>query len=106
MTWDLGRDTMLTSVSVRFLQNPASRAWAPNTITCLVSTDRKSFTEVKNASIAVQGAGTQIITQAINFGRRSIRAIKIKTISKEVCPPDHVMSGDPAVVLLDEMVIR
>lgn len=106
VTWDLGRDTMLTSVSVRFLQNPASRAWAPNTITCLVSTDGKSFTEVKNASIAVQGAGAQIITQAINFGRRSIRAIKIKTISKEVCPPDHVMSGDPAVVLLDEMVIR
>jgi hypothetical protein len=106
VTWDLGKDTMVTSVSVRFLQSPAQRAWAPNSITCMVSTDGKSFTDVKNTAISLPGGSSQIISQTFNFGRRSIQAIKIKTTSKAVCPPDHILSGEPAVVLLDEMVIR
>jgi Domain of unknown function (DUF4838) len=106
VTWDYGKDTLISSVSVRFLQNPAARAWTPTSVICLVSTDGKSFTEVKKTSLSSSNAVSLIVPQNFNFGKRPIRFIKLKTNSRAVCPPDHEMSGEPAVVLLDELVIR
>jgi hypothetical protein len=106
VTWDYGKDTSISSLSVRFLQNLATRAWTPTTVTCLVSIDGKNFTEVKKIAIPASSVASAISAQNFNFGKRSIRAIRIKTNSKAICPPDHELSGSPAVVLLDEMVIR
>ncbi|MEP7322991.1 MAG: DUF4838 domain-containing protein [Saprospiraceae bacterium] len=106
VTWDYGKDTTISSLSVRFLQSLAARAWIPTSATCLVSNDGKSFTEVKKSAISSSNASSLIVSQNFNFGKKSIRFIKLKTSSKATCPADHPLSGDPAVVLLDEFVVK
>ncbi|MBK8512405.1 MAG: hypothetical protein IPL56_09210 [Saprospiraceae bacterium] len=47
VTWDKGKDTLMSSVEVRFLQNKAARAWLPTQASLLISVDGQNFKEVK-----------------------------------------------------------
>ncbi len=106
VTWDLGRDTVMGALDVRFLQNTALRAFLPQTVECLVSTDGKTYTSVKKTSLPI--STTPALIQALNFSfaKRPIQSIKLKTSSKSTCPAENIYAGSPAVVLIDELVIR
>ncbi|MBK9678715.1 MAG: DUF4838 domain-containing protein [Saprospiraceae bacterium] len=106
VTWDKGKDTLMSSVEVRFLQNKAARAWLPTQASLLISVDGQNFKEVKKISIPGTSAASQVYAANFNFGRQSVRSIKVKTVGRAVCPTDHKLSGSPAVILIDEVVIK
>ncbi len=106
VSWTLGKDTTMSAVDVRFLQRTDVRAWLPQTVTCLVTTDGTTWTAVKTQSLPSSNAVSQLQTINFNFGKRSIRGVKIKTKSIAICPGDNNHAGSPAVVLLDEIVVR
>ena len=105
LTWDLGRDTTLSSLSLRFLQSPTQRAYLPNSVSVQVSSDGNTFSDISTKSIA-SASGTKTESMSISFGKNKIRAIKIKMKSPEKCSAETVCAGDNAVVLMDEIVLR
>ncbi len=105
LTWDLGIDTMISSISFRFLQSPSQRAYLPNSVSVLVSADGNSFTEISTKNIAA-AAGSKTESMSVGLGKNKIRAIKLKMKSTEKCGPETIVAGGNAVVLLDELVLR
>ncbi|MDZ4708662.1 MAG: DUF4838 domain-containing protein [Saprospiraceae bacterium] len=106
ITWSVDKDTLLKSVSTRFLQQPNFRAWLPTKVTCLVSKDGSTFKEISTTSIGANASPNSVQTVSFNLGNQTLKAIKIIASGKKTCPKDHILSGQPAAMVLDELVIQ
>lgn len=105
VTWSADKDTLLKSLTTRFLQQPKSRAWLPASVTCLVSTDGTNFKEVKTTTFS-SSTGNSVQSISFNLGNQTLRAVKLKATGKKSCPLDQPFAGQPAAFLMDELVIQ
>jgi len=106
VTWTNDKDTILKSLTTRFLQNTEVRAWLPTEVSCLVSADGTSFTEVNTVRFGPETLARAIRPVTFNLGNRKIKAIKLKASGLKTCPPDNIQSGLPAALVVDELEIR
>lgn len=106
ITWTADKDTLLKSLSTRFLQRPNFRAWLPANVTCLVSKDGTSFKEVNTTSIGSASSANTLQTVNFNLGNQLLKAVKLRVTGKKTCPKDHPLSGEPAAFIIDELVIQ
>lgn len=105
VTWSAGKDTLLKSVSTRFLQSPKFRAWMPTQVTCLVSKDGTTFKEVNSMSLNTPStSGVQNVN--FNLGSQTLKAIKLKATGRKTCPMDQPFPGQPAAFVIDELIIQ
>ncbi len=106
ITYSFDKDTTLSTVDIRFLQSTADRAWLPSSITCSISADGNTYTAVKTITVPPSQNALQIFNATFGLGKKNIKSIKIKTTGKKLCPGDHPLSGSPAVILTDEIIVN
>ena len=106
VTWTNDKDTLLKSLTTRFLQNTAVRAWLPSEVTCLVSSDGTTFNEVNTVRFGPEAQSRTIKPVTFNLGNRKIKAIRLKASGLKTCPPDNIQAGLPATMVIDELEIR
>ncbi len=106
VTWTNDKDTIIKSLTTRFLQNTAVRAWLPSEVTCLVSSDGTTFNKVNTVRFGPETQTTIIKPVTFQFGNRNIKAIRLKATGLKTCPPDNIQAGLPAAMVVDELEIR
>jgi hypothetical protein len=106
VTWTGDKDTILRSLTTRFLQNTDVKAWLPTEVSCLVSSDGTTFNEVNTVRFGPETGARVIRPVTFNLGNRKIKAIKLKASGLKTCPPDNIQSGLPAALVVDELEIR
>ena len=106
VTWTNDKDTLLKSLTTRFLQNTAVRAWLPSEVTCLVSSDGTTFNEVNTVRFGPEAQARTIKPVTFNLGNRKIKAIRLKASGLKTCPSDNIQAGLPATMVVDELEIR
>lgn len=105
LTWDLGKDTSVNNITLRFLQSKNNRGFLPQNVTISTSTDGTNFSDAGSKSIPAS-ATDKIESISFALGNKRIKAIKIKTTSLDTCPAENVNAGSNTVVLMDEMILR
>jgi len=106
ITWSLEKDTLLKSLTTRFLNQPNFRAWLPTKVTCLVSKDGSTFKEVSTTSLGATASPNSVQTVSFNLGNQALKAVKLVATGKKTCPKDHILAGQPAAMVLDELIIQ
>jgi hypothetical protein len=105
---DLGRETPVGSVAVRFLQDINAWIWLPQTLEVSLSDDGAAFapagvvfarTDAKKAGVVVEELRYPLVEP------RASRYVKVRTKSFLACPPWHKGAGGLAWIFADEIVI-
>ncbi len=104
--WDLGNDTLVSSISMRFLQSKNKRALLPQNVKIATSTDGSNFKEMGAKSISPSSSITQIENVSFALGKNKLKYIKINLKSEEICPLNTDFAGSPSAILLDEIVLK
>ncbi len=104
---DLGAETPVREISVRFLQDINSWIWLPHAVEFSLSPDGTAFEPVGLVfpRTDVKAGGVVIEDFRYPLEPRSARYVKVRTKSFLRCPAWHKGAGGPAWIFADEIVI-
>ncbi len=104
---DLGRPVDVSTVRVRFLQNPNSWIWLPRVMEVHLSDDGRTFRPFVTADHTVDERASSPVIEELEARSASARAryIRIRARSMGVCPDWHPGAGGPAWIFADEIRI-
>ena len=105
---DLGRATVLGSLSVRFLQEINAWIWLPYAVEFSLSADGKDFEPVGLVFPQTDVRAKGVIVEQFRYPLepRSARYVKVRTKSFLKCPAWHKGAGGPAWIFADEIVVE
>ena len=105
---DLGSVMPVHRISTGFLVSTGSRIFLPASVSYLISEDQNTFTPVAEKKYSI--SQNHIRTDIKNFTREfdDVRARYVKIIARNIrtCPSWHFASGNPALLLVDEIIVE
>ncbi|MBN2414912.1 chitobiase/beta-hexosaminidase C-terminal domain-containing protein [bacterium] len=104
---DLGRTRTVGRVRIRFLQDIRSWIFLPERVIVSVSADGSVYTPPleEETDIPAEETGPLIRTYSIDIPGREVRYIRIRGVSRGVCPAWHPGAGGDAWLFTDEIII-
>lgn len=107
-TIDLGEEKGLRSLSLGCLQNYRDWIMLPQWVKFEISTDGKSFTEVKTVAndISVNEQAAVIKDFTASFPEQKARFIRVTAKMLDQLPKGHAGEGKPAWIFADEIVVN
>jgi len=105
---DLGADTPLTEISVRFYQGTTAWIFLPQTVEFQVSADGQSWTPLAVAGHEVSHRlqNRLIRTFSAEAAGHRARFVRVVGRSLRLCPDGHPGAGQACWVFADEVVVR
>lgn len=105
---DLGRDTLISTVSAGFLQMWYAWIWLPLRVDVALSSDGQTFRTVSTMTNTVPDttAGTFSKVFTADVGRQRARYVKVSAPARLTCPDWHIGAGQKAWIFVDEVVVR
>jgi len=106
-TIDLGKDTYINSVALRFYVEPGSWIYDTPKIEVYVSSDGNSFRPIATEEYPIdRNFLKEIRTHELKFPIQKARYIRIKAESLKEIPEWHTLAaGNPAFIFIDEILI-
>jgi hypothetical protein len=107
-TLDLGTPVPIRSISTTHLQNTYSWIFFPTRVEFFVGDDTTSLASVAVFERPATGEhdGPSIVEFHQRFRELSGRYVMVKGTNVGVCPAWHIGKGEPAWVLIDEIVVE
>jgi arylsulfatase len=107
VTIDLGKETNINEITLRFLQNQTSWIFLPRYFSVLISSDGLDFTThfEESYEASKQNMNIKIETYTVPV-ERSTRFIRIIADGVNPCPYWHPGNGSPGWLFVDEIVLR
>ena len=105
---DLEKDTKINFISCGFLEAHHSLIFLPNMVEISFSNDGVIFSDIlkKHIKDGIKNGETNRVESVFENIELSARFIKIKALSKKVCPSWHAGSGGHAWLFADEIIIE
>ncbi|MGA9119106.1 MAG: DUF4838 domain-containing protein [Bacteroidota bacterium] len=96
------------AITTSFLQMWYAWIWLPVNVEFSVSTDGKSFQPVANVPDTVPDTTGGSFVKEFNadFAPVKARYIKVKAVSRGVCPDWHLGAGQKSWIFIDEIVVK
>lgn len=104
---DLLQPTMISSVKLNFVKNPADWVLFPTEVIFSISNDGKTWKKLKSTKFdASSPSEKEIKTAANNFPETEVRFIKVTATSPKVLPEWHEYKGQPCWIFADELIVE
>jgi beta-galactosidase len=105
---DLGAKRPVGEIKVGFLQRPGSRIFFPVGVEIALSGDGTRYEVIATLEhdepLDTSGARRRYF--ATDAGEDAARFVRVRAISLGVCPPGHGREGWPALLNIDEIIVR
>jgi hexosaminidase len=106
-TVDLLQPTVISSVKLNFVKNPADWVLFPVEVQFSYSTDGKKWQKIETTRFdAGSPSGREIKTASVSLKPTEVRFIKVVAISPKVLPEWHEYKGQPCWIFADELIVE
>ena len=108
LTIDFGRRMEVSTISLRALKSQDRKIFLPNKVTFEISNDGQRFVEIyRKPLFHARSEEIEIMPYEFSFrNSRKTRFVRIQAENVGNCPDWHEDAGDPAWLLVDEIVIE
>ena len=105
---DMGKPVRIDKISATFLHDQRSWIFLPERVYFSISQDGKDYKEVANLIPVTDEKMPEAVIEEFskNSLNQTCRFIKVKGVTRGICPDWHVGSGDQAWIFVDEITIE
>ncbi|MDJ0835293.1 MAG: glycoside hydrolase family 2 TIM barrel-domain containing protein [Acidobacteriota bacterium] len=106
-TIDLEQEQAIQQIKAGFLHKPGSRIFLPTEVTFEISNDGKQWTRAATVKgdLGPEDKSNRRYFQ-VNLNGKSARHIRVIAGNIGVCPKGHRQEGKPALINVDEIIVR
>jgi len=107
-TIDFGQRVEISSIKLNAIKRQDARIFLPNKVTFEISNDGDRFVEIyRKPLFHAREEGIEIMPYNFNFkNSRKTRYVRVRAENVGECPSWHDAAGEPAWLMIDEIVIE